>query len=148
MKLSHTMLYALQATIQLAEAGPSSPVPCSRLAEQGNMPERFLLQILRSLVNRKLLCSTRGVDGGYTLLLPPDQITLYDLFETFDTHHELDPAKKKVHLSPESWEKLEATMTEINDIARDKLSSVTLADFLDNAEEASAKLGDDISLSK
>ena len=67
MKLSRTVGYALQATLQLARARPSQPVPCSRLATEGEMPERFLLQILRNLVAHGILGSTRGVDGGYTL---------------------------------------------------------------------------------
>lgn len=49
MKLSRTVGYALQATLQLLDAEPYEPVPCSRLATTGNMPERFLLQILRDL---------------------------------------------------------------------------------------------------
>ena len=68
MKLSRTVTYAIQATLQLAESDSRTPVPCSKLASQGAMPERFLLQILRNLVNHGILQSTRGVDGGYALL--------------------------------------------------------------------------------
>src|SRR5262249_11351063 len=48
MKLSRTVAYALQATLQLADVDPNVPVPCSKLAAEGGMPERFLLQILRN----------------------------------------------------------------------------------------------------
>lgn len=65
MKLSRSVGYALQATLQLACADGTAPVPCSRLAAEGKMPERFLLQILRNLVAHGILASTRGVDGGY-----------------------------------------------------------------------------------
>ena len=71
MKLSRTVTYALKATLQLAQNSPSGPVPCGRLAAQGAMPERFLLQILRSLVTHGILKSTRGVDGGYVLWKEP-----------------------------------------------------------------------------
>ena len=47
MKLSRTVSYALQATLQLARSRSHDPVPCRQLAADGNMPERFLLQILR-----------------------------------------------------------------------------------------------------
>ena len=67
MKLSRTVAYAVRATLQLAQNPSDSPVPCSKLASDGNMPERFLLQILRNLVTHGILRSTRGVDGGYTL---------------------------------------------------------------------------------
>ena len=84
MKLSRTVTYALQATLQLAKAQPGEPVPCSRLAAEGAMPERFLLQILRSLVTHGILQSTRGVEGGYTLDRSPEEISLLDIIEAVD----------------------------------------------------------------
>jgi len=48
------------------------------------MPERFLLQILRSLVNDGILKSTRGVEGGYSLTRPIDEISLLQVFEVTD----------------------------------------------------------------
>jgi len=59
-------------------------MPCSRLAKVGEMPERFLLQVLRSLVNHGLLKSTRGVDGGYALARPPNEISLLQILEATD----------------------------------------------------------------
>ena len=48
------------------------------------MPERFLLQVLRSLVTHGILRSTRGVEGGYSLARPPDEITLDEVVRAFD----------------------------------------------------------------
>ena len=84
MKLSRTVTYALQATVQLAESDSSRPIPCSQLASEGQMPERFLLQILRNLVNHGILRSTRGVDGGYSLVREPAEISLLDVIEAID----------------------------------------------------------------
>ncbi len=81
MKLSRTVAYALQATMQLAVSDSDTPVPCSQIAAKGEMPERFLLQVLRSLVNHGVLRSTRGVDGGYMLIRSPDEISLLDVIE-------------------------------------------------------------------
>jgi Rrf2 family protein len=84
MKLSRTVTYALQATLLLAQSERGEPVPCSRLAAEGSMPERFLLQILRSLVTHGILQSTRGVEGGYTLDRSPEQISLLEIIEAVD----------------------------------------------------------------
>src|SRR4051812_28683567 len=84
MKLSRTVAYALQASLQLARADSPAPVPCSRLAAEGRMPERFLLQILRSLVTHGILHSTRGVDGGYALDRKPNEISVLDVIEAID----------------------------------------------------------------
>ena len=79
MKLSRTVTYALQATLLLAQEERGEPIPCSRLAAEGAMPERFLLQILRSLVTHGILQSTRGVEGGYMLDRRPEEISLLEI---------------------------------------------------------------------
>src|SRR5688572_32297421 len=84
MKLSRTVAYGVQATLQLARSNSSSPVPCSQLASEGHMPERFLLQILRHLVTHGILQSTRGVEGGYTLVRSPDNVSLLDILEAIE----------------------------------------------------------------
>ena len=84
MKLSRTVAYAIQATLQLAQSGSQRPVPCSQLAAEGHMPERFLLQILRHLVTHGILHSTRGVEGGYALERKPDDISLLDVIEAIE----------------------------------------------------------------
>ncbi len=84
MKLSRTVAYAIQASLQLAQSGSQQPVPCSQLAAEGHMPERFLLQILRHLVTHGILHSTRGVEGGYTLDRKPDDISLLDIIEAIE----------------------------------------------------------------
>ena len=48
----------------------------AELAKTSKIPERFLLKIMRYLVNAKLLHSYRGVDGGMTLAKKPKDISL------------------------------------------------------------------------
>jgi Rrf2 family protein len=84
MKLSRTIVYAIQATLHLARSKSGVPVPCSQLAREGRMPERFLLQILRTLVKQGVLKSTSGAAGGYYLSRSPRQISLCDIVEAFD----------------------------------------------------------------
>lgn len=43
------------------------------------MPEGYVLQILRKLRVAGLLTSTRGVQGGYNLARPIDQISVMDV---------------------------------------------------------------------
>lgn len=84
MKLSRTVAYAVEATLLLAGSQSQAPVPCSKLAALGHMPERFLLQILRHLVTHGILLSTRGVDGGYALKRSPHEISLLEVIEAID----------------------------------------------------------------
>lgn len=87
-KLSRTVSYAIAATLQLAKASGDSPIPCNQIAAEGKMPERFLLQILRSLVNAGILKSTRGVVGGYILNKPAADISLLEIMEAVEGPYE------------------------------------------------------------
>jgi Rrf2 family protein len=129
MKLSRTAGYALQATLQLAEANSSAPVPCSQLAAKGQMPERFLLQILRSLVTHGILHSARGVDGGYRLERKPEEISLLDLIEAVDGPlHACVPAADG--LPEQSRTKLCTSLEQITASARRQLAEIKVSSLL------------------
>jgi Rrf2 family protein len=129
MKLSRTVSYALQATLQLAKARSPAPVPCSRLASEGKMPERFLLQILRSLVAHGILGSTRGVDGGYTLARTPEDVSLLEIIEAIE-----GPLTSTVPacdgLPDDCQLKLAESLAEVTATARRELAAIKLAHLL------------------
>ncbi len=129
MKVSRTVAYALHAMLQLARTDSETPVPCSQLACEGKMPERFLLQILRNLVTHNLLLSTRGVDGGYTLTHRPEEITLMDVLDAFD--NSLIPTVPTLAALPAATEeKLKKTLSRAAEVARQELASLSLADLV------------------
>jgi len=128
-KVSRTIAYAIHAMLQLGRGSPGVPIPCSQLAQEGHMPERFLLQILRSLVTHGLLHSTRGVEGGYYLVRPPDQITLRDIVEAFD--HPLEPSVPMLDGLPlPIRQKLMETLDHVSCAARQELQKLTVAELL------------------
>jgi Rrf2 family protein len=133
MKLSRTVAYAIQATLQLAQSTTGNPVPCSQLATEGEMPERFLLQILRNLVAHGILESTRGVDSGYTLGRSPVEITLLQVMEAID-----GPLATALPLSDRlpcgSKAKLEAAFGRVTEIARQELAAIRLSHLLPESE--------------
>lgn len=130
MKLSRTVSYAVQATLQLAKSGSAEPVPCSKLAMTGNMPERFLLQILRNLVTHGILRSTRGVDGGYALTRSPDEVSLLEVIEAIDGPLAGNPATLDC-LPEESFGKLQHALRDVTDTARKQLEAIKLSQLLD-----------------
>ena len=129
MKLSRTVSYALQAALQLAQSDTSLPVPCSQLAAEGKMPERFLLQILRNLVAHGILESTRGVDGGYMLGRPAEEISLLEVIEAIDGPQ--TPALPLGEgLPEESRNKLEKAIGGLTAGVRKELDAIKLASLL------------------
>lgn len=129
MKLSRTIGYAVDVTLELARADPNHPMPCSHLAKRGNLPERFLLQVLRRLVTQGILRSTQGVKGGYSLSKSPSQITLLDIFDSFDnTLHSQMPELQG--LPPHVRKRLMTTVQQSVAAAREELQRLTVADLL------------------
>jgi Rrf2 family protein len=134
MKVSRTITYAIQAMLRLAEAPAGVPIPCSQLARDGRMPERFLLQVLRSLVTKGILHSTRGVDGGYFLAKSPDQISLCNIVEAFD-----NPLEERMPdlngTSATTREKVYVTLRQASSAARAELKELTLDQLIRQEEE-------------
>jgi Rrf2 family protein len=133
MKLSRTVAYAVRATLQLAENKSDTPIPCSKLAAEGNMPERFLLQILRNLVTHGILRSTRGVDGGYALTRPPEEISLLDVIEAIEGPLDVGETGSD-GLPGNSQVKLRDALREITDSARQQLQAIKFSQLLQPPE--------------
>jgi hypothetical protein len=72
------------------------------------MPERFLLQIMRNLVEHGLLESIRRAESGYLLAKSPAEITLCDIVTAFDNPLEprLPPTSGTPCHSPNRFRKL------------------------------------------
>lgn len=81
MQISKKGEYALRALIELAinyDRGVTVTL-INDIAEQDNMPQRYLEQILLNLKNAGILISKRGVGGGYALSKPPEKISLGEI---------------------------------------------------------------------
>src|SRR5438034_9351028 len=76
MKLSLRGEYALRALIVLGLNYNQPVVRAQTIAKQQNIPKRFLEQILNDLKSGGIVESRRGVNGGYRLARPPEQINL------------------------------------------------------------------------
>ena len=65
--------------IELAVIGGDVPVKGERIAQAQEIPLKFLENILGDLRHAGLVRSQRGVEGGYWLARPADEITVADV---------------------------------------------------------------------
>ena len=80
MRISYKGDYALKAILELSlQYNYGEAVPIQRIAASGDMPEKFLEQILLSLKNGGFVKSKRGVKGGFFLARPPKDIIVGDV---------------------------------------------------------------------
>jgi Rrf2 family protein len=75
--------YALRAVIELA-AIADGPVKGERIAQAQEIPLKFLENILGDLRHTGLVRSQRGVEGGYWLARPPDEITVAEVIRAVE----------------------------------------------------------------
>ena len=132
MRVSAKADYAVRAMVTLAADGADkAPVKGDRIAEAQEIPLRFLENILGELRHAGLVQSRRGMDGGYWLAKPPDDVTLAEIIRAVEGPLASVRGEPPNELSftgaakplREVWIALRANI-------RDILESVTLADVV------------------
>lgn len=125
--LTKTSLYAIKAVVLLAERKDKTPVSCKTLAKHGSMPEKFLFQIMRTLVTRDVVVSTRGVAGGYMLNREPTNLTLLDIIEAIEGPVAYDNSSHP-ELSQDVTSTLLHIIDRVTESVRDQLKAVKVSD--------------------
>lgn len=83
--LSQTGNYALRATIYLAQHSDGCLISGNAIAAGAVIPAQYLSKILSNLVRAGLLESVRGLGGGFRLSRTPNEISLFDILEPFES---------------------------------------------------------------
>lgn len=83
--LSNTSRYAIRAVIYLAlHQNDQDKIGIKEISKELNIPNPFLGKILQSLAKHKLLNSTKGPHGGFSLAKDANEISLMDIIEIID----------------------------------------------------------------
>ena len=83
MRVSAKADYALRAAIELAAAG-DGPVKGERIAQAQEIPLKFLENILLELRHAGIVRSQRGVEGGYWLARPAEEVSLAEVIRAVE----------------------------------------------------------------
>lgn len=136
--LSQRARYALKALINIARAG-SAPQGVATIAEQDNIPRKFLETIMGDLRRAGLVISTRGYGGGYQLARPADLITFADVLRATDGPIAMVPCVSRnfyeacEDCDDEATCALRRTFSEVRDAVNAVLENRTLAEALRTA---------------
>ena len=128
-RVSAKVDYALRAVIELAASG-DGPVKGERIAHAQEIPLKFLENILGDLRHAGLVRSQRGVDGGYWLGRPAEEITVAEVVRAVE-----GPIANVRGVGPEqveyagSAERLRDVWIAVRANLRAVLEQVTIADL-------------------
>jgi Rrf2 family protein len=134
MRVSKRGLYALKALTHLAEAYEGGLVRIHEIAEQEEIPEKFLEGILVTLKNARLVASERGRQGGYRLRRPPQEIVVGEVVRLIDGPlaplGDVVELQRRVRTEPRHAGLFDLLL-EVRDAAARILDHATLADLVE-----------------
>jgi Rrf2 family protein len=84
MRLSKRSEYGIRAMLKLAKKPPAQLVSLKEIAQEENIPIKFLEQIFLALKNTGLLHSKSGRGGGYSLGKPAQKIVVGQVVRILD----------------------------------------------------------------
>ena len=82
MRITLETNYAIKIVELLAKKGEKTYA--KTLSDEGDIPPRFCLKILRKLTSEGIVTSCKGAKGGYFLSKKPEDITLRDVVEAVE----------------------------------------------------------------
>lgn len=85
---------AVTAMMQLATLDKNNVASLSTLSKNESLSVSFLEQLFSKLKQNNLVNSKRGINGGYFLQKPADEITLFNIIEAVESSTKITRCKK------------------------------------------------------
>ena len=83
--LSSSCKYGIRAVTYIASKSRNNDkIGIKQISKDLDLPTPFLAKILQMLAKQKILSSSKGPHGGFSLLKDPKSITLFDIVITID----------------------------------------------------------------
>lgn len=139
MKLSKRGEYGIRALCHLAERHGGGLVHIRAIAEEEQIPSKFLESILLQLKRAGFVTSRRGNEGGYALARAPETITLAEVIRALDGP--LAPLAsgaelRKLARSGAKQSGFYAVLVEVHEAVSTILDRTNLADVLSRGRRA------------
>lgn len=134
--LSQKARYALRAMLHLAEHAKEDSLQIAEIAENANVPRKFLEQILLELKRRGLVHSVRGRNGGYNLARAPKEVSFAEIIRVIDGPLALSPCASRTayrkcdDCTDETTCAIRRSLIDVRNATADILEQHSLADAL------------------
>lgn len=88
--LSKSCQDAVQAILYLSICEKNIPIPVKEIAEKLKLPKEFVAKLLQKLVKYNIVCSVKGINGGFFLQKNIKEIYIIDIIKAIDGEDFLD----------------------------------------------------------
>lgn len=137
MRLSTKSRYAVTSLLDMVMNSQKGPVSLAEISRRQGISLSYLEQLFAKMRRNNLVVSTRGPGGGYSLSLPPEEVSISDIIGAVDDKVEVTnkdalagSAAYEPCLTEQLWE-------ELSDQISSYLTNISLADMIDNQRESS-----------
>ena len=134
MRLSTKSRYAVTSLLDLVMHSDQGPVSLADISIRQGISLSYLEQLFAKMRRNKLVVSTRGPGGGYSLGGSPDQVCIADVINAVD--EEMQVADKDISNSSPTYEPCltEQLWEELSTEIENYLTTISLADMMQNNE--------------
>ncbi len=91
MQITRQTEYAIRTLIELVNAPPGTMMNSKTIAENQNLPEKFLNKTIQILVRAGMVETRRGMQGGIRLAVSPDSVTIADVLNAIEGKLAINP---------------------------------------------------------
>ena len=132
MRVTTKTTYALQLLLALAERAKvsKSPIQLREIAETYNLPFKFLEQIAISLKSAGWIHGQRGKDGGYTLSIPANRLSMGEVIRLLEG----DASTLRIHATTPTEEAIESVLARCRHAIDEIVNTTTLEDLRVSAD--------------
>lgn len=134
MRLSSKSRYAVTSLLDMVMHSDQGPVSLADISVRQGISLSYLEQLFAKMRRNKLVVSTRGPGGGYSLGNSPRDVCIADVINAVDENIQVTNRDNRQNsayyepcLSEQLWE-------ELSDQIREYLTTISLADMMDSEE--------------
>jgi len=134
MRLSTKSRYAVTSLIDMVMHSDTGPVSLADISVRQGISLSYLEQLFAKMRRNKLVASTRGPGGGYSLEDTPEAVCIADIIRAVD--EEMNVTNKDVMDGSTDFEPCltEKLWEELSEQIHDYLATISLADMMQDEE--------------
>ncbi len=134
MRLSTKSRYAVTSLIDMVMHSDTGPVSLADISVRQGISLSYLEQLFAKMRRNKLVASTRGPGGGYSLKDTPETVCIADIIRAVD--EEMNVTNKDVMDGSTDFEPCltEKLWEELSEQIHDYLATISLADMMQDEE--------------
>ena len=130
MKIITKIRYGLRTMLELCCEENKNGILQKDIAKNQQLSEKYLDPIISALKTKGLIINVAGKKSGYILNKPKDEITLFDIFNSFENGPEIVPCMNKHNICVRSENcTAKGCWTELNDIIANYMKNMTLEEL-------------------